>query len=99
MEEIQNAQWLGHVEVTENDMIAKNVYVEDCAGSCSVGRPWKKWIETVKACLYKKGGLTVKHARSLGYEQLTLTRCSSCCCHEYLKPLKGTSVSAVKPTI
>ena len=31
----------GHVERRENDMIAKRVYVEECAGSCSVGRPRK----------------------------------------------------------
>ena len=44
-------QWFGHVERMENDRIAKRVYVAVCAGSHSVGRPWKKWIDTMKAYL------------------------------------------------
>ena len=31
----------------ENDRIAKRVYVGECAGGCSVGRLWKKCINTV----------------------------------------------------
>ena len=30
-------RWFGHVERMENDMIAKRVYVAECAGSRSVG--------------------------------------------------------------
>ena len=32
-------RWFGHVERMEIDRIAKRVYVGECAGSCSVGRP------------------------------------------------------------
>ena len=32
-------RWFGHVERMERDIIAKRVYVEECAGSSSVGRP------------------------------------------------------------
>ena len=32
-------RWLGHVERMENDRIAKRVYVGECAGSHSLGRP------------------------------------------------------------
>ena len=32
----------------ENDRIAKRVYVVECTGSRSVGRPRKRWIDTVK---------------------------------------------------
>ena len=46
------------------DRIIKRVYVEECAGSCSVGRPWKRWINTVKECL-KKTGLDVMQARGI----------------------------------
>ena len=35
-------RWFGHVERMENDRIAKMVYVEECDGSGSVGRPWKR---------------------------------------------------------
>ena len=30
------------------------VYVGECAGSRSVGRPRKRWIDTVKECLKEK---------------------------------------------
>ena len=33
----------------------KKVYVGECAGSCSVGRPRKRWIDSVKDCLRKRG--------------------------------------------
>ena len=47
-------RWSGHVERMENDRITKRVYVGVCAGSRSVGRPWRGWIDTVKDCLKKK---------------------------------------------
>ena len=55
---------LGHVERMLNDTIAKRVYVGECAGSRSVGKPWKRWIDTVKECL-KKRGLDVRQARKM----------------------------------
>ena len=48
-------QWFGHVERMERDRISKRVYVGEYAGSRSVGRPRKRWIDTVKECLRKKG--------------------------------------------
>ena len=53
--------WFGHVERMENDRIARRVYVGECAGSCSVGRLWKRWIDTVENCL-KKRVLDVRQA-------------------------------------
>ena len=47
--------WFNHVERIETDRITKQVYVKECAGTCSVGRPWKRWIDTMKDCLKKKG--------------------------------------------
>ena len=35
-------RWFGHVERIENDRIGKRVYVRECIGSRSVGRPRKK---------------------------------------------------------
>ena len=32
-------RWFGHVERMENDRIAKRVYVRECGGNRSVGRP------------------------------------------------------------
>ena len=43
----------GHVERVENDRFANRVYVREIAGSRSVARPWKRWIDTVKNCLRK----------------------------------------------
>ena len=34
----------GVLRRTERDRIVKRVYVGECAGSCSVGRPRKRWI-------------------------------------------------------
>ena len=40
--------WFGHEERTKNDRRAKRVYVGECSGIRSVGRPGKRWIDTVK---------------------------------------------------
>ena len=58
----------GHVERMENYRIAKRVYVGECTGSRSVGRPWQRWIDTVKDYL-KKRGLGVKQARRIVYDR------------------------------
>ena len=47
-------QWFGHVERMENDKIANRVYVGECAGSRSVSRVQKRWIDTMKECLRKR---------------------------------------------
>ena len=39
-------------------------YVEECAGSHSLGRPRKRWIDTMKECL-KKRWLDVRQARRM----------------------------------
>ena len=39
-------RWFGHVE---------SVYVGECVGNHSVGRPWRKWTDTVKECLKQRG--------------------------------------------
>ena len=41
-------RWFGHVERMERDRIAKRAYVGECAGSRSMGRPRKKWIDTLE---------------------------------------------------
>ena len=48
----------------EKDRTAKRVYVGECAGNRSVGRPQKIWVDTMKACL-KKRGLDVRQARRM----------------------------------
>ena len=47
--------WFGHVKRMASDRIAKRVYVVECAGSRSVGRPRKRWINTVNECLRERG--------------------------------------------
>ena len=46
--------WFSHVERMENGRIVKRVYMGECACSRSVGRAWKRWIDTVKECLRKR---------------------------------------------
>ena len=55
-------RWFGHVERMKRDRIAKIVYVGECAGSHSV--LWKKWIDTMKECLRKRGS-DVRQARRM----------------------------------
>ena len=47
-------QWFSHVERMERVRTS----------SSSVGRPWKRWIDTVTECL-KKRGLDVRQARRM----------------------------------
>ena len=54
----------GHVERMKRDRITKRVYVGESAGSCSVGKPQKRWIDTVKEYLSKRG-LDVRQARRI----------------------------------
>ena len=61
-------RWFGHVQRMENNKTAKRVCVGDCAGSLSVGRPMKRWIDTVKDCL-KKRGLDVRQARIMMHDR------------------------------
>ena len=44
-------RWFNHVERMESKTISKRVYVGVCARSHSVGRPRKRWTDTVKDCL------------------------------------------------
>ena len=48
-------RWFTHVERMERGMIAKRVYVGEFAGSRSACRPQKRWLDTVKECLKKRG--------------------------------------------
>ena len=48
----------------ERDRIAKRVYVGESAGIRSVGRPQKRWNDTVEECLRKRG-LDVRQARRM----------------------------------
>ena len=78
----------------ENDMIAKCVYVGECAGSHSMGRQRKRWSDAVNECLGKRF-LDVRQARRMVQDRsewrgfvrgmneaytgrLTLTRYHSC---------------------
>ena len=51
-ERIDEGVLLGFSHV-ERDRIPKRVYLGECAGSRSVDRPWKRWIDTLKECLKK----------------------------------------------
>ena len=61
-------QRFDYVERMEDNRNAKRVYVGECAGSLSVGRPWKRGIDTMKDCL-KKRGLDVRQARRKAYDR------------------------------
>ena len=52
------------MERMKRDRIAKRVYIGVCAGSRSVCWPQKKWTDTMKECL-KKRGLDIRPARRM----------------------------------
>ena len=52
----------------ERDRIAKREYVGECAASRSEGRPRKRWTDTVKECL-KKRGLDIRQARRMAQDR------------------------------
>ena len=52
----------------ENDRIAKRAYVKLCAGSHSLVRQNKRWIDTVKENL-KKRGLDVWQAKRMVHDR------------------------------
>ena len=52
----------------ENDRNVKRIYEVECAGSRSVGRPRKRWIDTVKDCL-KKGNMDVRQGRRILHDR------------------------------
>ena len=52
----------------ENDRITKRVYVGKCGGCRSVGRPMKRWIDTVQDCLKKKG-LDIRQAKIMVHDR------------------------------
>ena len=81
-------KWYGHVERMERYRNAKRVYIGECAGSCPVGRLWKRWIDTVwmsgkqsEWCrIGVNGGVCEGKCMRLTPrdEPLTLMRCHSC---------------------
>ena len=52
----------------DNDRVDKSVYVGECAGSHSVGKPRKREIDTVKECL-KKRCLDIRQARRMVHDR------------------------------
>ena len=51
------------------DMFAKGVYVGECADIRSASSPRKRWIDTVKDCL-KKRGLDIRQARRMAHDRI-----------------------------
>ena len=51
-----------------NDKNAKRVYMGKCAGSRLLGRPRKRWIDSVNDCL-KKRGLNIRQAKNMVYDR------------------------------
>ena len=61
-------RWFGNVGRMKNDRNAKRVFVRECDGSCSMGRPMKRWIDTMKGCL-KKRGLDVRKTSKILHDK------------------------------
>ena len=87
--------WFSHMERMESDKIAKRVNVGKCAGICSVGRLRKRWTDTVKEFLRKRG-LDVWQARRMVQDMCKwwgFKRGNAWGVARGMKPLKGGSLS------
>jgi hypothetical protein len=47
-------RWFGHVERMDGDRLVKRIYSSECVGNRPVGRPKKRWIDSVKECLVER---------------------------------------------
>ena len=56
------------IERISNSRIARRVYERECAGSRLLGRPRKRWIDSVNDCL-KKRGLNIRQAKNMVYDR------------------------------
>ena len=82
------------------------VYLREYAGSHSVGRPQKRWIDNMKESLWKRARRMVQdRSEWWGFVRRECMRCSPgdesmtlMKCHSYMKPLKGGGPSVAKPT-
>ena len=101
------------MEKMKNDRIAKRIYVGERAGSHSVSRPRKRWIDTVQESLRRRS-LDVRQARRMVNDKSVWQGfCEGECtnrthgdkpltltrCHSFMKPWKGGNPSVAKPTI
>ena len=57
-------RWFCYVEKMGNDRIAKRVYVGECAGSSSVDKMRKRWIDNMSYYLRKRD-LDVRQSRRM----------------------------------
>src|SRR5678815_2110545 len=48
------SRWFGHVERMNDSRLVKRMYSGECVGNRPVGRPKKKWIESVNECLKER---------------------------------------------
>jgi len=55
-------RWFGHVERMDGDRMAKQVYESEMQGRRCRGRPRKKWMDSVKEVLAKRG-LNIQEAK------------------------------------
>ena len=56
-------QWFCYMQRMENDRNVKRVYIGACVGTRSVGRPRKKWINTMKDCLKQRVFMSGKQGK------------------------------------
>ena len=57
-------KWFGHVERMGEERLVGRVYRANMEGNRGRGRPQRRWIDTVKDCL-KKRGMDIREARRM----------------------------------
>jgi hypothetical protein len=61
-------RWFGHVERMDGNRLVKRMYSSECVGNRPVGRPKKRWIDSVKECLIERN-VNLVEARRLARDR------------------------------
>jgi hypothetical protein len=56
-------RWFGHMERMDVNRLVKRMYNSECVGDRPVGRPKKRWIESLKECLTERNVSLVEARR------------------------------------
>ena len=57
-------RWFGHMERMDESRLVKRMHSSECEGSKPVGRPKKRWIESVTKCLRERN-VDLEEARGM----------------------------------
>ena len=67
-------RWYGHVERMDDERIVRKVFKSECVGVRAIGRPRKRWIDSARECMNKRG-IGPREAERLVHDRSAWRRC------------------------